>query len=289
MKILITGGKGFLGTRFKKMWENKYDIYTPGIQELDITDELKVDSYITELKPDYVIHAAGIPSQQFCIDNPEKAQAVNVDGAIYVAKACDKVNAKMVFISTEQVFNGSKEKGPYDEQSTPCPDTVYGSNKMEVENNLSKYINDYWVVRFTWLFGLPQIDCAMGPNILWDTINSLITNKQIVVSEYEYRGMSDVNEICKNLVRLFEAPFGTYNFGSTNNCSRYEIVRYILELLGLSKEEIDSKVLIENGKYSKENIRELRMSTEKLNSVGITFKPTKEAIENCLKQFSIIK
>ena len=108
-KIIITGGKGFLGSRFAKMWSNKYEIKALGSKDLDVTNEDAVMKYILEEKPDYVIHAAGILNQQFCIDNSEKARAVNVDGALYVAKACKKVGAKMVFTSTEQLFDGSEE------------------------------------------------------------------------------------------------------------------------------------------------------------------------------------
>ena len=92
---------------------NKYEIKALGSKDLDVTNEDAVMKYILEEKPDYVIHAAGIPNQQFCIDNSEKARAVNVDGALYTAKACKKVGAKMVFTSTEQLFDGSEEEGPY--------------------------------------------------------------------------------------------------------------------------------------------------------------------------------
>lgn len=288
-KILITGGRGFLGSRFKKMWKHKYEILNPGSKELNITDKDKVREYIISEKPQYVIHAAGIPNQKFCIENPELAQKVNVEGAIYVAEACKEVNAKLIFISTEQVFNGNVENGPYTEYTETVPDTVYGKNKLEVESRLSEVFNDYWVLRFTWLFGLPESNCALGPNILWDTINSLIHNEKIYANAYEFRGMSDVNEICLNIEKVFSIPYGTYHFGSINNNSRYEIVKYIMQLLKLDDEKINSILIEENGKYSKENIRDLRLDTSKLAEQGIVFKETKEAIKNCLLNFGIIK
>ena len=149
-------------------------------------------------------------------------------------------------------------------------------------------------------------------NILWDTIKAAYLNQPIKASNYEFRGMSDVNEICINLEKLLSLPYGTYNFGSVNNDSRYEIVRFILEEIGLEKNRIE-ELLIEdnknskkvsniyrgvvkkvipgiqdNSKYSKESIRELRLDTTKLQSEGIVFSPTKEAIHNCLKEFGII-
>ena len=167
-KIVITGGSGFVGSRFKKMWQEKYEILALSSRDLDVTDQAAIDQFMDEEKPDYVIHAAGIPSQQFCTEHPEKAHAVNVDGALYMAEACKRTGAKMVFTSTEQLFNGSPEPGPYTEESKPYPDTIYGQNKLEVEEKLPEIFSDYWVVRFTWIFGLPEKDCAEGTNILWD-------------------------------------------------------------------------------------------------------------------------
>lgn len=286
-KILVTGGQGFLGSRFKKMWDKDYCILTPGVHELDVTNKDLVNEYIKRERPHYIIHAAGIPSQQFCIEHPKQAEAVNVDGALYVAQACREVKAKMIFISTEQVFNGSHEAGPYTENSKPCANTVYGQNKLDVEEILPRILEEYWIVRFTWLFGLPEKDCQMGSNILWDTIHSLIKHEPIKVTKYEFRGMSDVHEICYNLVQLFEKPYGTYHFGSTNNESRYDIVKLIMQELGVKEEMIKDMLIEDNSHYSQDNIRDLRLDTTKASQLGIYFTPTRESIKNCLKEFSI--
>lgn len=288
-KIIITGGKGFFGSRFLKMWEKKYRVLTPGSKELDVTDEKIVNAYLLKERPDYVIHAAAIPDQQYCIEHPQRARAVNVDGAINVAKACKKINAKLVFISTEQVFNGSKEAGPYSEESEPCPNTVYGENKLEVENRLPDILQEYWIVRFTWLFGLPERDCALGSNILWDTIQSLLAGKTITTTHYEYRGMSDVKEICINLEKLFSAPYGIYHFGSINDLGRYDVVKYIMELLGVDQQIIEDRLISDDSHYTKDDPRDLRLDTTKATQAGLIFMPTKEAIKNCLLEFGIIK
>lgn len=288
-KILITGGKGFLGSRFEKMWNQTYNVITLGSKEFDVTDESFVNEFIQKEKPQYIIHAAGIPNQQFCIDHPEKARAVNVDGALNVARACKKVGAKLIFFSTEQVFNGCKEPGPYREDSPTCPNTVYGENKLEVEKELSHILEEYWVVRLTWLFGLPEKNCKMGSNILWDTVQSLIRDEVIRTTEYEFRGMSDVDEICRQLPALFALPYGTYHFGSTNNDGRYEIVKYIMQELGVDEQRIEKLLIADNSKFSADHVRDLRLDTTKVRELGITFTPTKEAITRCLKQFSIIR
>ena len=288
-KIVITGGSGCVGSRFKKMWQEKYEILALSSRDLDVTDQAAIDRFMDEKKPDYVIHAAGIPSQQFCTEHPEKAHAVNVDGALYMAEACKRTGAKMVFTSTEQLFNGSPEPGPYTEESKPYPDTIYGQNKLEVEEKLPEIFSDYWVVRFTWIFGLPEKDCAEGTNILWDTMKSLMKNQPIKTSEYEFRGMTDVDEICVNLEKLFSLPYGTYHFGSTNNDGRYEIVRYIMEKLGIGEGRIKEMLIADNSKYYEGHIRELRLDNTKAKEAGIEFLPTKEGIDRCLRKFSIAR
>lgn len=288
-KIVITGGSGFVGSRFKKMWQEKYEILALSSRDLDVTDQAAIDQFMDEEKPDYVIHAAGIPSQQFCTEHPEKAHAVNVDGALYMAEACKRTGAKMVFTSTEQLFNGSPEPGPYTEASKPYPDTIYGQNKLEVEEKLPEIFSDYWVVRFTWIFGLPEKDCAEGTNILWDTMKSLMKNQPIKTSEYEFRGMTDVDEICVNLEKLFSLPYGTYHFGSTNNDGRYEIVRYIMGKLGIGEGRIKEMLIADNSKYYEGHIRELRLDNTKAKEAGIEFLPTKEGIDRCLRKFSIAR
>lgn len=287
-KIIITGGQGFFGSRFKEMWKDQYDIIALGSRDLDVTDEAKVSAYIEKEKPDYVIHAAGLAVQQYCIDHPDEAYDVNVNGSVYIAKATAKVGAKLIFLSTEQIFNGSEEKGPYTEESTPCPNTVYGENKWEVEQRLPEIIKECWILRFTWLFGLPQRNCKLANSIMWDTIEAVLKNKEIKTSEYEFRGMTDVSEICENLEKVFSIPYGTYNFGSRNDMGRYDVVKHILTLLGVDQEYIDTKLIADNSKYTRDNIRELRLDNTKITNAGIKFTPTKESMEKCLKEFQMI-
>lgn len=287
-KIVITGGSGFIGTRFYQMYRHEFDIKALSSRDLDITDREAVFAYMREERPDYVFHFAGIPNQQFCIEHPQKAYAVNVSGALSMAEACREVGAKMVFASTEQLFNGSEEPGPYTEESTPVPDTVYGQNKWEVEQKLPDIFHDYWIVRFTWIFGLPEKDCACGSNILMDTLKSVLHDQTIKASEYEFRGMTDVDEICRNLVKLLELPYDTYHMGSTNNHGRYEIVRYIMEEIGIPEERICKLLIADNSKFDENHYRELRLDNTKAREAGMAFTETKEAIHNCLKRFHMI-
>ena len=171
----------------------------------------------------------------------------------------------------------------------PCRNTVYGENKLEVENKLPAIIQECWIVRFTWLFGLPERNCVSGSNILWDTVQSLIQGKTITTTHYEYRGMSDIKEICINLEKLFSLPYGIYHFGSVNDLGRYDVVKYIMELLNVDQQIIEDKLISDDSHYTKDNPRDLRLDTTKATQAGLIFASSKEAIKNCLEEFGIIK
>ncbi len=282
-KILLTGGNGFFCTRFTKKYENSYEILSTDVPELDITDEKKVMAAFKDFNPDYVIHAAAIASTDFCNNNPEIAYKVNVTGALNVAKACKEANAKMIFISTEQVFNGNLESGPYTENDIPNPDTMYGKNKLEAEELLKEILDELWILRFTWLFGFPERNCGMSPNILLNTLDIALKGERTRVTSNEYRGLSYVYEVVDQFANIFDLPYGIYHVGSHNNLSRYDISCLILKEIGL-EDRIDELLINDTEKY-REHHRDVRLCTDKIRKYGIEFSDTKDAIKKCISEF----
>jgi len=284
-KILLTGGNGFFCTRFAQRYKNAYEILSASSSMLDVTDELKVTETIKNFKPDYVIHAAAVANTLFCDENPEIAYKINVTGSINVAKACKEFNAKMIFISSEQVFNGNSGTGPYTEDVTPCPNTMYGQNKFEAEGLLKEILDELWILRFTWLFGMPERNCGMSSNILWDTLTAALKGKKIKVTPNEYRGLTYVHEVIDQFPKIFDIPYGTYHVGSHNNLNRYDICSLILKEVGLEYriEELLEKDL---EKY-KDNTRDIRLCTDNIKSYGLEFSKSTDAIKKCLKEFKL--
>lgn len=284
-KILLTGGNGFFCTRFSERYKTTYEILSATSSSLDITDEVTVTETIKNFKPDYVIHAAAKASTDFCDKNPELAYKINVTGAINVAKACKQVDAKMIFLSTEQVFNGNVEKGPYTEDVTPYPNTTYGKNKLEAEILLKEILDELWILRFTWLFGVPERNCGMSPNILWGTITDILQGKKTSVTGNEYRGLTYVHEVIDQFPMIFEIPYGTYHVGSHNSLSRYDICSYIFKGVGL-EHRIEELLEVDLEKY-KDHIRDVRLCTDKIKSYGLEFSESTDGIKKCLKEFKI--
>ncbi len=280
-KILITGAKGFFGSRFINRYQTEFDILGLGSKQLDITDNQAVKKTFAEFKPDYVIHAAAIAVTDFCNQHPDIAHKVNVQGAINVAKACKAHGSKLVFLSTEQVFNGNPEAGPYSETDTPVPDTVYGQNKLEAEHELSHILDEMWILRFTWLFGLPERHTTINPNVIWNALQALINGQIMQERRNEFRGLTYVHELIEQFPAIFTIPYGTYHTGAHNPASRYEIAEHILTELG---QQARLPELLQASDAPK--IRDVRLDTTKLAGQGITFTESKQAISHCLKEFN---
>ncbi|MBC7002425.1 NAD(P)-dependent oxidoreductase [Photobacterium sp. BZF1] len=283
-KLLITGAKGFFGTRFIQRYQHEFDILGLDVEQLDITDKPAVDSTFAQFKPDYVIHAAAIAVTDFCNKHPDVAHKVNVGGAINVANACKAQGAKLVFISTEQIFNGNPEAGPYTEQDTPVPDTVYGQNKLEAEHELKSILDEMWVLRFTWLFGLPERHTSINPNVLWNAMQALTNGEVMQERRNEFRGLTYVHELIEQFPKIFTIPYGTYHTGAHNPVSRYDIAAHILGELG---QEARLGELLEVNDAPK--TRDVRLDTSKLAAQGVTFTESKLAITKCLREFHFIK
>lgn len=284
-KILLTGGLGFFCARFTERFKSEYEILSTDRDDLDITDKENVLKVFREFRPDYVIHAAAIAVTDFCNKHPEVARKINVDGAVNVAKACKEVGAKLVFISSEQVFNGNPEPGPYDERHTPLPDTVYGQNKLEAEGLLKEILEEVWILRFTWLFGMTEKKLNMASNIMWETVTSLLKGEKIYASPNEFRGMTYVAEMVENIEKVFRVPYDTYHVGSVNELSRYEVVKYILTKMGLES-RIDEVLVKDEEKY-KDLPRDVRLNTEKARENGLEFLTTKDGLVQCINHYKL--
>jgi len=283
-KILITGANGFFGTRFINRYQSQYEITATDVEQLDITDAEQVSATFADVKPDYVIHAAAIAVTDFCNQHPDIAHKVNVQGAINIAKACKEHGSKLVFISTEQVFNGNEESGPYKESDTPVPDTVYGQNKLEAEHELKGILPELWILRFTWMFGLPERNTSINPNVVWNTLQALMNGEKMKERRNEFRGLTYIHELIDQFEKIFAIPYGTYHTGAHNPDSRFDIARHILTEMG---QEVRWGEILEACDAPK--TRDVRLETSKLAEQGIVFTESKAAISRCLQEFGFKK
>ena len=281
-RILLTGSRGFFGTRFIRAWGREFDIIATNSDTLDISSKPDVEKLIFSIKPDIVLHAAAIADTAFCNSNPEYSYRVNVVGTSNLADAVQETGGRMVFLSTEQVFNGNKESGPYSEESVPVPDTEYGRNKLESENYIAGICSDYLILRCTWMFDIPSETMPVSANILWDTIQRVMKGVPFTVPANEYRGLTYIDDLLKQFDKVIELPSGIYHTGSENSLDRYDVVCRIFNELGIS-ERIPELIIKDNEKY-RERSRDVRLDTSLIRRFGIEFPDSSEAISRCIRE-----
>ena len=154
MKILVTGVKGQLGYDcVRELTERGYtNVKGIDIDDLDLTKEEDVKKYINEYKPDVVMHNAAWTAVDKAEEMPEKVYEVNALAPKYIAETCKSVGAKMVYISTDYVFNGLGDK-PFNVDDEKAGLSVYGKTKSQGEDFVTSTIDKYFIVRISWVFG----------------------------------------------------------------------------------------------------------------------------------------
>lgn len=189
----------------------------------------------------------------------------------------------MVFSSSNQVYSGNKKEGPYSEEIIIEPNTIYAQSKYNAENEIKNILDNYYNLRLTWLFSMPERNKKVNTNIITNILNSTLKKQPINLSINEFRGMTYVYEVIENFEKLIEIPFGNYNYGSENNLSTYEIGKKVLENIGL--ENRIEEIIIKDTERFKDKKRDLRISNSKLKKLNINFSDTEEAVQRCIKGF----
>lgn len=177
MKAFVTGVKGQLGFDVvNELKKRGHETVGVDIEEMDITDSVCVEETIKNEAPDVVIHCAAWTAVDAAEEeeNREKVMAVNVSGTENIAKACQQINCKMVYISTDYVFDGQGER-PWQPDDERHPLNVYGESKYLGELAVQKYLEKYFIVRIAWVFGIN------GKNFINTMLNLGLTHDRITV------------------------------------------------------------------------------------------------------------
>lgn len=281
-KILVTGATGFFASRLIASDKNMYQIAGLDHQAMDITDENAVNRIFENEHPTYVVHSAALSDTGYCREHADLSYLVNVKGTRNIAKSCSKYQAKLIYLSSDQVYNGNTEPGPYTEDDA-VPDTVYGRHKFEAETAIQEISDESVILRLTWMFSLPEKNKKINGNIVWNLMRALLKNEPVRLSANEFRGMTYVYDLVKNLDRILELPGGVYNAGSENEKSTYETARTILEQLGLYH-RIEDLLMKDDAR----DYRDLRICNQKLRQHGVVFPDTTNGIAACLSDFSLV-
>lgn len=229
MKILITGAKGMMGSDLMKVISQKkeYNLIGATRNDFDITDYSQTLQFLKDKRPDIVIHAAAYTKVDDCESHSETAYKVNETGTKNIASGCKDINAKLICISTDYIFNGRKNT-PYLENDMPEPLSVYGDSKLKGEKAVQDILNDFIIVRTSWLFG------RNGNNFISAILKQAEKTKTIKVVNDQTGSPTYTIDLSHAIEKLISCNAkGIFNITNSGECSWYQFAKKILELAGI--------------------------------------------------------
>ena len=241
VKILVTGGTGLLGNKIVSLHSKEYTITgTYNKTKPDFKNAVRLDivnkkqfKIIEKIKPDIIIHTAGLTNVDYCEDHRKEAWKINVEGTKNIIDISKKIGNKIVFISTDYIFDG--KNGPYEEEDEPNPINWYGKTKLEGENSLKSSGMEYYIIRTTVLYGWNKYNLNF---VTW-AINELKNGRKIRVVTDQYGSPTladDIAEIILKLIMLNKQ--GVYNVVGVDLVNRYDFALEIAKIFDLNSELI---------------------------------------------------
>ena len=224
MKILVTGVRGQLGYDIVK--ELKKRGHTPigvDIEEMDITDPMQVEHVIYACECDAVIHCAAYTAVDAAEDNEAVCRKINADGTENIARVCKARDIPMMYFSTDYVFAGDGDK-PWKPEDTKAPLNVYGQTKYEGELAVQKYLDQYFIIRISWVFGLN------GKNFIKTMLNLGKTRDELTVVNDQIGSPTYTKDLAVLAADMIEThQYGVYHATNEGICSWYEFACQIFK------------------------------------------------------------
>ena len=283
-RIAITGATGYLASLVQLYNRDRFEFVPIRRTDVDYTRPDTVESFFDDLDVDAVFHTAANATTAACENDPVGTDLVNRDSALAVARSCANKGRRMIFISTEQVFNGLSTPGPFAEETKTCSVTRYGQQKSAVDAWMHDNMEDYVTIRLSWMFGLPLPHVKPSPNILGTVRSALQTGTPTRFTANEKRCLTYAQRLADQFATICTLPSGLYHFASDNERTTYESARIAAECLGASRDQIDALILPDTERYA-DRFRDFRLDAGKARSAGIQLANFEEDLERCLADF----
>ena len=260
--ILVTGASGFVGHKIMQLCDGV--VAAPSLRGASEEDIRRI---VDESGADTVIHTAAISDIGVCQANPEASFLANVQIPICLARAAK--GAKLIFFSSDQVYSGLEEEGPYTED-TVKPGNIYAEHKLLMEQRVLDIAPESVMLRAEWMY-----DYYLKKGNYF--MNVITAKEPLRFSSHQYRGLTYVREVAQNMESVIRLPGGVYNFGSETEKSMYDITTEFLALLG-------KEIALEDAPPR----HNLWMNCEKARRFGVTFRRVEDGLRACAKDWNLL-
>lgn len=278
MKILITGARGQLGLEVSRQLAefDMYQVIAADRKMLDIGDLANVESVLSKYMPEVVINCGAYTAVDLAESEIESAYKINSLGAKHLAIVCEEIGAKLVQVSTDYVFDGDNPV-PKKEDDITSPQSIYGSSKLDGENNVKQFCSRYFIIRTAWLYG-------DGNNFVRTMLKLAKGRDHLSVVGDQFGSPTSTKDLAQAIISLINTKYyGTYHGTCEGECSWYDFACEIFRIM-----DYDIKV---NKVTSEEFVRPAKRPTYSvLNNFNLklydlnSFRPWQEAIKDYLEQ-----
>jgi dTDP-4-dehydrorhamnose reductase len=272
MRIVITGCKGQLGTALQEVLEED-TLLSMDLPEYDIAQRISVEQTICDFQPDVVINAAAYTNVDGCERDPDLAYRVNALGTQNLALICQRCDADLVHVSTNEVFDGTKTE-PYLEFDAVHPINVYGRSKAAGELLVTMLWNRSYIVRTAWLYA------RSGKTFPYKIMTRAKEHGSLRVVTDEISSPTYAPDLAMAISQLIlSGQYGIYHFTNAGDCSRYDFAVKILQLAGLSHVPVEP---ITSDQYTRLSIPPLYAPLRNFcgAALGIVLRPWEDALED---------
>lgn len=283
--ILVTGANGYLANYVYHENKDEFKWIKMTRKDADFSNPSAVRKFIEKQDFDICFHCAANASTAICEDNPQLANKINVESTKVIVDICKEKNARLIFCSSEQVFNGKENPGPFKETELPIAVSVYGQNKIDCEKYIRSQEIDAIILRFSWMMGLSFDNIKASASIVKNVMNALIKQEPTLFTCNEKRGMTYAKYFAKQFKAISKLPSDTYHVCCQNEFTTYQAACYIAKQLGCKQETIE-QIILPNYKRYQDRFRDFRLDASKLAGYGITFGTFEENIDELLRDFN---
>ena len=289
MKILVTGASGLLGADVADYFKEQGNEVKAlmGRKDVDIRDLGAIRQAIVDFKPEVVVHCAGFRDLDYMELHEKESFEINALGTRNVTLACKEIGAKLVYISSDTVYNGEKQT-PYHEYDMPCPVNIYGKTKLAAENVVKELYDKHFIIRTAWLFGFKG---HVENNFILGVINNIKNGNSINATTDQICCPSYTHDIAMGISKMIETDcYGTYLLTNKGTASRYDVNVKVAKLAGLDTNMV-KPVLSTNAHIAKRSKNTVFDSINYASTFGDVMPDWNEAIERCfadMKKVGII-